>query len=96
MNRDIGGPRSVVAHFRDPTERVPPFPVHGSNACAKQIAASPESLDGLVQNFVTHVTKFCRTREGLGARVAPTIFLVDVSEDFWLVFAVFVVKIAAP
>jgi hypothetical protein len=25
MNRDIGGPRSVVAHFRDPTERVPPF-----------------------------------------------------------------------
>jgi hypothetical protein len=32
MNRDIGGPRSVVAHFRDPPERVPPFPVHGSNA----------------------------------------------------------------
>jgi hypothetical protein len=36
MNRDIGGPRSVVAHFRDPTERVPPFPVHGPNASAKR------------------------------------------------------------
>jgi hypothetical protein len=35
MNRDIGGPRSVVAHFRDPTERVPPFSGSRPNACAK-------------------------------------------------------------
>jgi hypothetical protein len=42
MNPDIGGPRSVVAHFRDPTERVPPFPVRPPNACAKRRAALPE------------------------------------------------------
>jgi hypothetical protein len=32
MNRDIGGPRSVVAHVRDPTERVPPYPLKPSNS----------------------------------------------------------------